>query len=293
MNIVRGRIRSGLRRRGRRLWYRYAPAIFRRLALRRLRRPRAGKKHGLPGELIVSLTSFPPRFGTLHLTLGCLLDQTMKADRTILWIADADMGKVPAKVRELERRGLEIRPSDDLRSYKKLVPALKAFPDAFIATADDDLYYPADWLKVLVDGLGTDARVITCHRAHRVRRKGDGSFEPYVQWDFDVQDAAARQASTDILATAGAGALYGPHCLDPRVTDPALFQRLSPHGDDLWFYWCARMAGTRYRKVGPRLRLINWPGTQNESLWEENQLGRNDQMIASLEAEFPLVGQGT
>jgi hypothetical protein len=46
-------------------------------ARRRLRRPRPGKRHGLDGELIVSLTSYPARYDTLHLTLGCLLDQSI------------------------------------------------------------------------------------------------------------------------------------------------------------------------------------------------------------------------
>ena len=75
-------------------------------ASRRARRPRAGRKHSLPGELIVSLTSYPARFGTLHLTLGCLLDQSIKADRTILWIAHDDLDQLPAAVRELEQHGL-------------------------------------------------------------------------------------------------------------------------------------------------------------------------------------------
>jgi len=112
----------------------------------RLRHPRRGRAHNLGSELIVSLTSHPPRFPTLHLTLGCLLDQSFRADRVILWIAHDDMALLPAAVRKLERRGLEIRACDDIRSYKKLVPALEAFPHAFIVTADDDLELAPDWL---------------------------------------------------------------------------------------------------------------------------------------------------
>jgi hypothetical protein len=43
--------------------------------------------HNLPGELIVSLTSYPDRFPTLHKTVRSLLSQDMLADRTILWVA--------------------------------------------------------------------------------------------------------------------------------------------------------------------------------------------------------------
>ena len=80
--------------------------------------------------------------------------------------------------------------------------------------------------------------------------------------------------------------MYPPHSLDRRSTDREQFQRLCPDGDDLWFYWCARVAGTLYKKVGGKMRLVMWPGSQKSSLWESNEAGGNDRMIAALEAEF-------
>jgi hypothetical protein len=259
-------------------------------ASRRARWHRKGKKNPLPGELIVSLTSYPARFGTLHLTLGCLLDQSIKADRTILWIAHDDLGQVPAAVRALERHGLEIRSCDDLRSFKKLIPALEAFPNAFIATADDDIYYPRGWLETLASG--TEEGVITCHRAHRMTRSAGGTPQPYLQWVFAVLDKEARTPSSDLLPTGVGGVLYPPNSLDPQVTDRDLFLRLCPHGDDLWFYWCARMAGTHYRKVGGRFRMITWPASQETSLWAGNAAGGNDRMIQALIDEFGLESIG-
>jgi hypothetical protein len=151
-------------------------------------RPRRGRPHQLPAELVVSLTSFPARFPTLHLTIGCLLDQTVRPDRIVLWIANEDMGAVPKAVTNLERRGLEIRACDDLRSYKKLVPALESFPDAYIVTADDDLEFARDWLETLVDGVSAQERSIVCHRAHRSSWRADGRLADYLDWEFDVQD---------------------------------------------------------------------------------------------------------
>ena len=241
---------------------------------------------------MVSLTSYPARFPTLHLTLGCLLDQSIQADRTILWIALDDLDRLPASVRKLEGNGLEIRPCEDLGSFKKLIPALEAFPDAFIATADDDLQYPRNWLEALMSG--SEEGVISCQRAHRMKWSPDGELLPYLKWDFAVQDDEARKPSIDILPTGVGGILYRPHCLDPRVTNRKLFLRLCPGGDDLWFYWCARVAGTRYRKVGGAFRIISWPGTQDSSLWSSNAAGGNDRMIRALEAEFgtEILGLG-
>ena len=252
----------------------------------RARWPRRGQEHRLPHELVLSLTSYPARFSTLHLTLASLLDQTVRPDRIILWIADNDLDQLPPKVRRLKQRGIQIRRCEDLRSFKKLVPALESFPDSFIATADDDLDYPAEWLEELVAGVS--GSMIVCHRAHRPIRRADGKLAPYLDWALDVQDEAARAPSADIVPTSGAGALYPPRSLHPMVTDRSLFQRLCPHGDDLWFYWCARMAGTLSRKVGGHMRLVSWPGSQDTSLWGVNAKGGNDRMIAALEAEFPL-----
>jgi hypothetical protein len=261
-------------------------------ALSKLNSPRNGRAHGLPGELIISLTSYPARFHGLHFTLACLLHQAVRPDRLILWIAHDDLEQLPPTVRAFEERGVEIRACDDLRSFKKLVPTLQAFPDAFIVTADDDICYPPDWLEKLVNA--TEQRVITGHRAHRMKRSVDGSLRPYVEWEFNVQDAKARQPSADILPTGAGGILYPPRSLDPRATDRSLFERLCPDCDDLWFYWCARLAGTIHKKVPGTFRLLHWPGSQRSSLWKKNQHGGNDAAIAALEQEFgypPMRGR--
>lgn len=40
-----------------------------------------------PQKIIVSLTSYPARISTVHLTIDTLLSQTRKADKIILWLA--------------------------------------------------------------------------------------------------------------------------------------------------------------------------------------------------------------
>ena len=268
----------------RRLRDRLVVPRLRRSAERRMQRPGPAVPHTLPGELIVSLTSYPARFSTLPLTLGCLLDQTVWPDRVVLWIAHEDAAALTPEILALEQRGLEIRRCEDLRSFKKLVPALRAFPDAFIVTADDDISYPRGWLRALVDA--AEDGVIPCHRVHRIRRHADGTFCPYAEWERDVQDARAREPSRDIIATSGAGALYAPGSLASIVTDRSKFSKLSPDSDDLWFHWCARMAGTLHKKVGGKVLLTPWDGKQISSLWDSNERGGNDAAVVALQREF-------
>jgi hypothetical protein len=244
----------------------------------------AARPHGLSNGLFVTLTSYPPRFRTLHLTLETILQQSVRPDGILLWIAREDIGKLPPKVTALERRGVTICPCDDLRSYKKLVFALEAHPDSFLVTADDDVRYPPDWLERLVDALdpGAPGAEILCHRAHRIAFTASGDIAPYRDWAVDVQDDAARQPSTDLVPTGVGGILYPPRSLDREVTNRDLFLALAPTADDLWFYWMARKAGTRHRKVGRRFPRHSWPGSQVEPLYSENLNGGNDRQIAAL-----------
>ena len=47
------------------------------------------------------------------------------------------------------KNGLEIRFVKDIGSYTKAIYAFKEFSESIIVTADDDIFYPKDWLKKL------------------------------------------------------------------------------------------------------------------------------------------------
>jgi hypothetical protein len=204
----------------------------------------------------------------------------------VLWLAHDDLAAVPETVSDLQQFGLEIRQCDELRSFKKLIPSIKVFPDAYIVTADDDLYYPPDWLEILVSGVDGSSKAIVCRRAVRPLLTDDGSLAPYNDWEWDVGDERAREPCTDLVVESGAGALFPPHSLHPMITDKSLFLEVCPDGDDLWYSFCARKAGSYCKKAGGSLWLTSWEASQNSSLWERNADGGNDRMIKALQARF-------
>jgi hypothetical protein len=263
---------------------------------------RVGDKvtHDLPGELIVNLTSYPPRFPTLHLTIQSLLDQSVRADRTILWVSEDEAHHLPRKVRALQKNAsFEIRTTENLRSYKKLVPALAAFPDSFHVIADDDVFYDPSWLAELVETWqaaqrDADAPIIACHRAHRFPRQAD-AVPAYQSWEWDVQADDTAQGSASLIPTGVGGVLYPPRSLHPDVMDKDAFRKLAPTADDLWFYWMARRAGSKYVKTARKFVLMEWPGTRENGLAQVNasQHGNaNDEQVAKLLAHYghPLAG---
>lgn len=245
------------------------------------------KSHSLPSELIVSLTSYPRRFSTLHLTLQCLLRQTVVPDRIILWLSAYDKCDLPRKVIRLAQLNahLEIREVADIKSYKKFIFAVSEFPHSFIATADDDLYYDPSWLQHLVEGYDPLRPLLPALRVHRVPPLLGGELPGYMSWEQDVQDGLARAGGADLLATCGAGALFAPGSVHPEIGRSDIFMELCPTGDDLWLYWMVRKAGWSYRKVGPQFELKSWPGTHDDRLFALNK-SANDLYLKRLIQQF-------
>ncbi len=206
-----------------------------------------------------------------------LLRQTVHPDETVLWIAHKDMPLLPKEVTDLEREGLTIRATEDLRSYKKIVPALDTYPEAYICTADDDVYYWSTWLEELVDEIRGDALVVACHRGHEIAVDALGRYGPYAEWELDVPQ---RAESESLFPTGIGGVLYSPGTLQHRAEDREAIAALCPHNDDIWLYWMGRRNGARYRTAGKHRFLITLKGSQAEALWHGNlSEGRNDGMI--------------
>ncbi|MFO1121847.1 MAG: hypothetical protein U1F47_05970 [Hyphomicrobiales bacterium] len=257
-------------------------------------RIRRGRPHHLDTQLVVSLTSYPPRYATLHLTLKTLLSQDIRPDLVVLYVFEGDVAALPDAVLGLVGRDFEIRRvAHDIRSYKKLIPALRDFPEAVIVTADDDVRYRTSWLSELVLAYDPSRREVLGRRAHRIRSDEAGGILPYAQWEHRV---AAAAAGPDILPTGVGGILYPPGTFGEEVHDSESFAALCPLADDIWFYFMARLNGVSCRKVGDGRKDYYWEPSQRVALATGNVEGLgNDAAMARMIARFgnPLsVGFG-
>ncbi len=218
------------------------------------------------------------------MTLRCLLDQTIRPDAVILWVDEAAMAQLPAQVLSLCDAGLAIEVRPDIGSYGKIIPALEADLAAFIVTADDDAYYPADWLAALVASVRPGAQEVICHRAHRVELGSDRLPLPYNRWDVDLRKP---EVSRRVFPTGVGGVLFPPGIFHPDVVSRDLYTSLCPTADDLWLYWMALRQGASFRKIGRRRQVPLWPGSQRVSLHQVNVAGRgNDRQMAKLIERF-------
>jgi hypothetical protein len=251
-----------------------------RWALRGVLLSKFASRHTLPSKLIVSLTSYPPRFSTLHYTLKCLLSQQMRPDAVILWVADGDFSLLPGNVLDLQPYGLQIKKCEDTKSYKKIIPCLMEFPDAAIAIADDDAYYHRGWLGGLVNNVDSDKKEILCYRAHKVKFK-TATFEPlpYVNWEYNTQN---QESSVLNFPTGVMGVLYMPRTFAGQVFNKD-YLKYCPQGDDIWLFWMAIKNGATVRKVLSSQKMVVWNGSQDVALWRLNTVeDGNDRQIKNM-----------
>jgi len=200
-------------------------------------------------NLIISLTSFPQRIDEIKYTVYSLLDQTTLPEKIILWLAESQFPNkeqdLPNDLLAFRDFGLVINWCEDLKSYKKLIPALEQFRDYYIVTADDDLYYKRNWLEELWLEHMKYPEDLVCHYANKIRFK-DKDILPYSQWEIDLRKSAA---GFDIFCCSGGGVVFHQKYLHKDITRKDLYSTLAPHADDIWFYFMAVLNNTKIRIV--------------------------------------------
>ena len=242
--------------------------------------------HNLPGELIVSLTSYPDRFEHLPLTLLSLIKQSVEPNKIILWIAENDKDALTEEILQFQEHGVEILFCDDLKSYKKIIPTLEMHPEAYIITADDDLYYSREWVQGLVQDYESNDCVVA-HRAHRILFDENGHVKPYKEWGWQYREDL--EPSELNFPTSGAGTLYPPGIFHEETTNRELFQTLSPKADDVWLYFMVKLNGGMFKVSRYQHKLMEWKQKNNNTLWKENLIkGENDKQIKKVSKYFGI-----
>lgn len=256
----------------------------------------AGVGNALAEEVVVSLTTFDKRIDNVYLTIESLLQQSLKPDRVVLWIAEGELGGagLPYILRLQERRGLEVRfCAEDLGPYKKFYYALQCFPDSLLITVDDDTLYPHDLVDQLYRAHRADPDSVPCHRAHRIRLAGDGAVLPYKRWEKPTLDGTP---SPLVFPTGVGGVLYAPGHLDDQVLDRDRFMALCPGADDIWLKAMSLKAGRRCRRVPDprdfRGRFLTVEESQVHSLKRANKAADgNDRKLRAVFDHYHLWGR--
>ncbi|MBD5546136.1 MAG: glycosyltransferase family 2 protein [Lachnospiraceae bacterium] len=241
-------------------------------------------------RVIVSMTTYPARIGSVWMTVSSLLQQTMKPYKVILWIAEEQFAdkKIPKRLERLKRRGLEIRFCEDLKPHKKYYGTMKAYPDYYVITADDDILYPEDHIERLWQGHEKYPDTIVCNWSHRIAFDGQKGFAPYDEWSDDT--GAIPAYST--LAVGCNGVLYPPGSLPEEAFSKHRIMEYALNTDDLWLK-CMEILNEKKTVNCNETVLIyfNLLSTKKSGLWKSNtgHRGNNDVIWNQLMKVYPEV----
>lgn len=243
----------------------------------------------LNDEIIVTLTTYPKRIKYVHKTIQSLIDQNLKAKKIVLWLAKEEFPNkeedLPQDLLKLKGENFSICWCENLKSYKKLIPSLKKFPNSILITADDDLLYPKYWLEKLYLSYLDNKEVVWCHRSHRIQMDGN-SFKKYKDWIFCQKNS---DPSFLNFCTTGGGVLYPPKIFYKDVFKKNIFMKYFDTTDDIWFWSMVVLNNKKIQVVKDGCNKLEYiDGTQDENnLWIENIEYKNDLSLNILLKYYP------
>ena len=248
-------------------------------------------------KIIVSLTSFPERIDEVKFTIFSLLNQKLKPDKVILWLANDEFinkeNSLPNSLLKLIDNGLSIKWYDNnIKSYKKLIPSLKMYSDSIIVTVDDDIYYPKNWLFNLFEEHKKFPQDIICARSKKILLNSDNEISNYKNWEILENEESS---SFFNFFTGSGGVLYPQNSLNDKVLNENLAMELCPYADDIWFWSMAILNKTKIKCIDENLNNLIFINPFRElnldnqtTLWKKNVIdGKNDIQLKKVFDKFP------
>ncbi len=241
-------------------------------------------------HIIISLTSYPKRINTVHLAVKTLLNQSLKADMVILWLSETEFPNkekdLPLQLLDLKKNGLIIDWCKDIKSFKKIIPTLKKFPNSIIVTADDDIIYPTNWLEELYNAYLKQPDIIHCHRGHKIMFSFKKEILSYKNW---LREYQKKEISYNIFPTSGAGVLYPPNCFYKDILQEELFMKIASSADDIWLWAMLVMNNKKIKIIKNNMKKLNLiENSQETALFDINfNQGKNDIILKDIIKFYP------
>ncbi|WP_300809009.1 hypothetical protein [uncultured Acetatifactor sp.] len=242
-------------------------------------------------KIIVSVTSIPERLEAVIYPIESMLVQTVRPDGIIIWLDKSRLSDnlLPGKLLALRKYGLEVYYVDDIGPHTKYYYAMRNFPDSFIITIDDDVFYKRTLIEELLDTYKLNLNCVCAHWVWKMKFTSNGIPYPFQEF-YLGQGEAELEASHDLLALGVGGVLYPPGCLSERAFEVEAIQELALKADDIWLKAMEILDDVKVARVkGKYLKDPFIRNTQRTALSIENHIGGNDRTIRRVFQQFGLM----
>ena len=256
--------------------------------------------------IIVSLTSTQSKLERASDTIMSLLTQSLKADQIILWLSkdsnalDEGVKTLPDSIKSLEKKGLIIKWTKNIGPYKKLIPTVKMMnrENFLIVTAADDIVYPQDWLKGLVNAYQKNEGCVICYhgkvmdKASPVRKWLKGkklkSFSKWIKTS-EVSNLATLGNEKEIFPDGTGGVLYPSERLHEEIFNKSVYLRMAPKHEDVWFKAMTLLTDTKVHCVDSETGLPLIKSQQLSGISNYFQRRKEDRLVQEVLERYSLI----
>lgn len=240
-------------------------------------------------KIIISLTSIPERLPYVQYPIRCMLQQTVKPDKIVLYLDKVRVSedKIPGELLQLRENGLEIEYVEDLGPHTKYFYALQTYSDCYVITIDDDKIYSRTVVKELIQTQKKHPGTICARRVAPMKFTQQGIPYPYSSYGEFSDEAVHR--GKNLLALGVGGILYPPHCLEHMEKDINVIRNIAHNNDDIWLKSQELLLGLDVVKaacIGQRDLPVQ--GSQVVALCKENHAYGNNEILKSVFTHYDL-----
>lgn len=241
-------------------------------------------------SIIVSLTSIPERLSCVQYPIRCMLGQTVKPDKIVLYLDKDRLSDdiLPEELRALKNNGVEIVYVEDLGPHTKYFYALQTYKDSYIITIDDDQIYNRDLIKNLLKAERAHKGAVCARRVMKMNLTQCGIPYPYRSFRPIVDKA--EYSGKNIMALGVGGILYPPHCLDHAEYDSEAIRKIARNNDDIWLKAQELLHGVDVVKPKGIMGRFGTPvrESQKVALCKRNHANGNDEVMKAVFAHYGL-----
>lgn len=246
-------------------------------------------------DIIFSVTSYGNRVkNALPYMLYSVINQTVSPKKVIVFLDNDNWndGNLPSLLQKMKTLGIEFRYCKDIKSYKKIIPALQLFPDNPIVTMDDDFYYHPHYVEWINEAYNKSDKQTVLGQWGCIPEKKDGTYIPYNEWkDCKFGD------DNSPISFYGCCCCYPPHIFDDEILKEELFMSLCPSADDIWLWAMEerqnikrayiKQKGNSFHISVNRIEEYDW--SQKGTLMHQNVvLGKNNEQLKAVVEYYHL-----
>lgn len=245
-------------------------------------------------DIVVSLTSFPKRINDVWMVIDSICRQTMRPSLICITLSEKEFPQkeknLPLRLLQYQKYGLKILwIKNNLKPHNKYWASMRQYPDKYIITIDDDIYYRNDLVAHLWDLSQKFKNCVCANNAASILNK-DLELVSYNRWIYNV---ISNHPSHNYIAKGYNGVIYPPSILkNKEAFDEELITQTSLKADDLWLKANELINNVKVVKGDYYPTAIELSGSQKIALRKTNTSNinnENDKQWTQIDAKLNIT----